>query len=480
MAIITTDNQHYTDIANAIRSAAGSSDQYKPEEMATAISEIVDMFLTTSILSVTAPAGSTVTCAKGEVIKNATEKNGKWWFWGLENGEWTVNATLNGMEDSAVVSIESPGVYEANLYYIKIYGISRNTASSSPDWTRTDDAVGLTATASEGTISGASDFDSRYPWSGIQRETLSTGDVMVKIPKFYFRRYLDGSVEHIEIANMPTDGFKLHPAFNHSGIETDCVYVGAYKSGYTSGENSVSLPGKKLTVSGNFYPSISTIRSAAKAKGNGWGLIDISTISAIQMLFLVEFATNDSQLAVGSGCTGTGAAKNTGTCDNVPNLTGRPAGTDTMVDVVWRGIEGIWGNMEEYVDGIIFDSGSYYICNDPDKYGNSVTSDYTELSYTGPVRNVSGNVIKTMGLDNNGNEHIMLPASASTTSSTDEYYCDCFSSANKTNIAYARGGSVSSSSGYEYEPGIFEGRASTGTTSTTVNHVISRLLYIPA
>ena len=434
MAIITTDNQHYTDIANAIRSAAGSSDQYKPEEMATAISEIVDMFLTTSILSVTAPAGSTVTCAKGEVIKNATKKNGKWWFWGLENGEWTVNATLNGMEDSAVVSIESPGVYEANLYYIKIYGISRSTASSSPDWTRTDDAVGLTATASEGTTSGASDFDSRYPWSGIQRETLSTGDVMVKIPKFYFRRYLDGSVEHIEIANMPTDGFKLHPAFNHSGIESDCVYVG----------------------------------------------IDISTVSAIQMLFLVEFATNDSQLAVGSGCTGSGAAKNTGTCDNVPNLTGRPDGTDTMVDVVWRGIEGIWGNVEEYVDGIILDSGSYCICNDPDKYGNSVTSDYTELSYTGPVRNVTGNVIKTMGLDNNGNEHIMLPASASTTSSTDEYYCDCFSSVSKTNIAYARGGSVRSASGYEHEPGIFAGRATNGTTSTTANRIMSRLLYIPA
>lgn len=480
MAIVTTDSQYYSAIAGAIRSVTGSSDQYKPEEMATAISEIVDMFLTTSILSVTAPAGSTVTCSRGEVIKNAIEKNGKWWFWGLENGEWTVNATLNGMKDSTVVSIESPGVYEANLYYIKIYGISRNTTSSSPDWTRTNDAVGLTATASKGTTSGASDFDSRYPWSDIQRETLSTGDVMVKIPKFYFRRYLDGDVEHIEIANMPTDGFKLHPAFNHSGIESDYVYVGAYKSGYTSGENSVSLPGKKLTVSGNDYPSISTVRSLAKAKGNGWGLIDISTVSAIQMLFLVEFATNDSQLAVGSGCTGTGAAKNTGTCDNVPNLTGHPVGTDTRVDVVWRGIEGIWGNVEEYVDGIIFDFGSYYICNDPDKYGNRVTSDYIELSYTGPVRNVSGNIIKTMGLDKKGNEHIMLPASASTNSTTDEYYCDSFSSVNKTNMSYARGGSVHSLSGYEHEPGIFEGRATTGTTSTTVINVISRLLYIPA
>lgn len=40
MAIVTTDNQHYTDIAAAIRSKNGTETQYKPSEMAAAISAI--------------------------------------------------------------------------------------------------------------------------------------------------------------------------------------------------------------------------------------------------------------------------------------------------------------------------------------------------------------------------------------------------------------------------------------------------------
>lgn len=40
MAIVTTDNQHYADIADAIREKNGSSDQYRPDQMAGAISDI--------------------------------------------------------------------------------------------------------------------------------------------------------------------------------------------------------------------------------------------------------------------------------------------------------------------------------------------------------------------------------------------------------------------------------------------------------
>lgn len=40
MAIVTTDNQHYTDIAAAIRSKNGTETQYKPSEMAAAIQAI--------------------------------------------------------------------------------------------------------------------------------------------------------------------------------------------------------------------------------------------------------------------------------------------------------------------------------------------------------------------------------------------------------------------------------------------------------
>ena len=51
---------------------------------------------TKSVIIVTAPTGSTVTCTKGTTVKTATEKNGEWWFKGLEIGTWTLRAEKDG------------------------------------------------------------------------------------------------------------------------------------------------------------------------------------------------------------------------------------------------------------------------------------------------------------------------------------------------------------------------------------------------
>lgn len=47
-----------------------------------------------NILTVNAPAGSTVTATKGGEIKTAVENNGVWTFKGLEAGTWTITASL--------------------------------------------------------------------------------------------------------------------------------------------------------------------------------------------------------------------------------------------------------------------------------------------------------------------------------------------------------------------------------------------------
>ena len=49
---------------------------------------------------------------------------------------------------------------------------------------------------------------------------MPTGDVMVKIPKFWYRRYRTLTVEHIIIADKPMDNFALHPAFDRGGEAT--------------------------------------------------------------------------------------------------------------------------------------------------------------------------------------------------------------------------------------------------------------------
>ena len=408
------------------------------------------------------------------VTKDGRTYNGKWvsseniWsFTKLKGiGTYTVTATNGTDTVSTQVTIELAGQSKSvDLSFINIYGISRDIAKSSPAWARTDKAVGMTATATVGTVAGSSDFDNCYPWSGIVRETLSTGDVMVKIPKFYFQRYREGNIEHIRIANKATNGFTLHPAFNHGGVEKDYLYVGAYKT--TSGNKSIS----------GVHPLVeqtrATMRSNAKAKGAGWGIIDIAALSAIQMLILVEFANNDVQSVIGRGyCDYNSYDLSTGTCDNVSGLTGRPAGIDGNVDVIWRGIEGFWGNVREWVDGVNWIDSSYYVCNDPSKYADNTSENYTALSFRGAT-NWSSSYITQEGIDTGSNPHVMLPSAASRGSATTGYCDACWSRINFSVFHYGGSWADSSVVGLfvvSFESASFDMYSWCG----------SRLLYIPS
>ena len=420
---------------------------------------------TGATLTVTAPAGVTVTVSKdGKIKTKVADSDGVAVFKGLSTGVWTV--TITDGVDISTDTVQIDADYEMEMSFVKIYGIYRDITASSPEWAREDNAVGKTAVASVGTVAGSSDFDTCYPWSGIARETLDTGDVMVKIPKFWFRRYREGNIEHIKIAESPADGFSLHPAFNRAGVEKDYLYVGAYK---TSG-NNLSVSGASPTVN----KLRNTFRTNAAGKGDGWSLWDIAALSAIQMLILVEFATNDVQSAIGRGyCdkTSSGAAIKTGTCDSVANLTGRPAGTDGLVDVVWRGIEGLWGNVWEWVDGVNWNGGTYYVCNDPSQYADDTATNYTALSFKGAT-NWSSSYITEEGLDTGDNEHVMLPAAAGSGSES-TYDCDACKSSTGWG-GFRRGG--------DWSNGSVCGLATVGMdkkASDSSSSIGSRLQYIP-
>lgn len=417
-----------------------------------------------AIIAVTYPEGSTCTCSNGTKTLKARDTSGKALF-NVTVGEWTVSCTDGSETASETVSIAAGGQVKAvELSYVKIYGIMRDITNSSPVWARTDNAVGMNATASVGTVAGSSDFDNCYPWSVIQRETLSTGDVMVKIPKFWFQRYREGNIEHIRIADKKTTGFDLHPAFNHAGVEVNHIYVGAYKTS----SNNKSVTGATPQVG----QTRATMRNNAKNKGTGWSLIDISALSAIQMLMLVEFADNNMQSKIGRGyCDGNSDSIKTGSCDSVANLTGRPAGTDGKVDVVWRGIEGFWGNVWEWVDGLNFNNGAYYVCNDISKYADDTATNYEKLSYT-VATNWSASYITEEGLDTGNNTHVIMPKAAGSGSES-TYECDgCWSSTGW--CVFNRGGAWSHGS----ICGLFTADIDVDSSDQGVN-VCSRLLYIP-
>lgn len=225
-----------------------------------------------------------------------------------------------------------------------IYGIRRLIASSDPAWERLDDSVGMTATASVGSTAGYSDFDGADIYKDMQRVTIHN-QVFVQVPKFYYQRFVMGGYDYIRISQYQHDGFLLHPAFqyDHNGYEAEWVYVGAY----LMGDNGVSQTG--LRIMNAAAPA--TYRSNANSIVTGGQCIDITILSMIRFLYLVEFATYASQKVLGTG-TGVRSAYFTGACDNVPNLTGNDGGGDGTCRVIYRGIEDIYGEYWQWIDSV--------------------------------------------------------------------------------------------------------------------------------
>lgn len=406
-----------------------------------------------STLTVIAEEGSIITVAKDD--KSFTSTDNPAVFKKLEDGTWNATAEKEGTTPVSQ-DIELKTNYTLELMG-KIYGISRDITASSPHWIRTHDAVGMNATASVGTVPGESDFDTIYPWSEIHRETLSTGDVMVYIPKFYYQRYREGNIEYINIADRALDGFSLHPLFDRPDRERDAAYVGAYETSYYN--KSVSGVSQQASI------TRAEFRNSAREKGTGWGIIDLSAFSAIQMLILVEFATNDVQTAIGAGRVNASSGSGTGSCDSVPNLTGK-SGLET---VVYRGIENPWGNYLKFVDGLNWLTGDYYFCNDPSKYADGTSDGYQKLTYEGSIWN---NVyITKVGLDENFS-HIMLAEDANGGSAS-TYFCDSAWSATGWRV-FAHGGyfANSTSAGLFTEHITYDGSGRDGVIG-------SRLLYLP-
>ncbi len=432
-----------------------------------------------AMIVVSYPAGGECTCVNGSTTLTA-DASGNFTFKVRRKGTWTVNLAYAGLTEAKNVEItESDVCIHITMKVGNVYGIRRNVEAASPDWTRTDDAVGFTATASVGTVAGSSSFDNCYPWNGIARETLSTGDVMVKIPSFYYNRYVEGDYEYIKIADVALPGFELHPAFKYANAEKDCIYIGAYKIRANSSEYT-SASGASLD---NVHVELSTARETVALKGEGWSLADFLAWSAIQMLILVEFATNDSQTAIGYGAQyiNDNAPIKTGTCDSVPNLTGvKGISSKEKMDVVWRGLEGLWGNATEWIDGVkataVANSAvqyliqAYYICTD-----RSDADAYSQLSFncmSVGSTSVYNSPISRMGYDENY-PYAMFPSEA--TGGVRTGYCDGLSVTSPEGTVYfAKHGQLGGT------PTINDSGNQVGLFDlTTFGAATVRLMYIP-
>ena len=176
-------------------------------------------------------------------------------------------------------------------------------------YTRTGDATKNTAIASrmrrcvlnaDGTVNYYLDAaDSTKKEDGTDAVLDGTdGNVMVQVPKFWYKYEYKDNEHHWSITDDPASGYDVHPAFVRGGGEVDYRYVGAYQA-------SINDAGDKLeSVSGKFCVAGKTrdeFRQLAAAVGDGWHQLDWYLNNALQLLALIEFGTFDMQSASAIG-----------------------------------------------------------------------------------------------------------------------------------------------------------------------------------
>jgi hypothetical protein len=293
--------------------------------------------------------------------------------------------------------------------------------------------------------------------------TGADGNVMVEIPKFYFAYSRTGNVNSWRIRTTPTLGFTLHPAFVKAGVEVDYRYIGAYDacyldatdSTYKSGLNldnmttNLDLANDKLASVSGIYPLVGVTRaqcrSLAANNGTGWHQLDFALWSAVQMLYLVEYADFNSQGNLGAGNTNGGYFASSADQNDSPhtiagasNSLGN-ASTDATTGagvsakpgtsfMSYRGIENWYGNCWTWADGInvnVSATGNVHVTNDYRDFADATAAGHTLITSafptaTGFIRDLLNTGAYFLSSSNSG--------ASSTTFITDQHFASASAS----------------------------------------------------
>lgn len=389
----------------------------------------------------------------------------------------------------------------------KIYGVSWDK-SATVTLTRTDDAAGMTAAAGVGAGTVTNDFDTAEIYSEITEVEDALGNKFVRIPKFYIKKTDGVDYKTWQISKRYFAGAYLPWCFYNFSTGGSYAYVDV-------GKYPASLSGaNKLESKADVFPlvdkNIVEFRGYAQANGAGYQQLDIHVYDMLQVLFLVEFATLDSQSVMYGWANGVSDKLATVEESSVNRIivanadaalfaTGQPIGIGTSnygnqiasnriitsIDVydasnkaisfdgdavniavgnylynlgwkngfssgiaatsgsltsnsdgknpmVYRGIENLYGNIWQFVDGVNVNDNQGWVCKNPASYTSNVfASPYKQLGY---VNKNANNYVKFMGFDSD------LPFAEFPTDVSTNYYKDYYYQSAGQRIAFGGGG----------------------------------------
>lgn len=325
-------------------------------------------------LIVTTKKGVTVTVTNGVITYNATS-NGKATFTVPNYGKWTVSATINGTVISKVVDVTEAKQIPVLLGYQTMTAVI-NLSNSNPTTcvTYADDAVGMTAEQWD-------EFFGHYPvllkdgkevgrldrnnyalfedGSLADIESGKSGDVMIAFPRRGLKITKSGTTTMtISMTNDPDNPDFKYYAHQRGSVQKNVFYIGAFK-GYKDGDNKLrSLSGKTPTVS----ITIGAARTYAQNNGSGYEQSAFYQLLFRQCAYVMKFGSLNSQTAVGKGLVSASAKVNTGGANaygmdcEIIKASNPSYMTDGKHQVKCLGVEDFWGNVWEWIDGLVTDS----------------------------------------------------------------------------------------------------------------------------
>jgi hypothetical protein len=262
-----------------------------------------------------------------------------------------------------------------------IYGVS-GLAQESPSLTRTDDAINLTYDIDYETGEVHSDFNNVFPWNESTVKEID-GNVFLEMPDMWFRVGTDNQNRITDVA------VSKEPGAIGNWYKVDKFCYGLYGGSFVDGKLA-SLPNKYRFRS----KTRAQFRSFAKANGNNYFQLDLYHKTVMNFLWLIEFATKDSD-SIMTGSKGTGTSFNTGSTSFLTTPSGFNPVTKQMR---WHYIEDFIGNLYEWVDGAFWNDTSLYVTDNPDNYTETQT-DYS--LFTPAFLSTTGNCLAAIGWDPN-------------------------------------------------------------------------------
>jgi len=206
----------------------------------------------------------------------------------------------------------------------------------------------------------------------------------------------------------------------------------------TTGDKLCSVAAVKPASSKNTNITLPSFRTLAHNRGSGWELQTFNQISAIQLLYLVEYANFDTQSTIGAGVSAitddgstnmaipTGYTAGIGTNGvQLGNTTGEcplvVSGAYAAKAMSYRGVENFYGNIWKWVDGINIKADRQPWIADHDYVSDQFSHPYVN---TGLANGATDGYISNIGFNSTMN-YGFIPSAVGGSSSTyipDYYY----------------------------------------------------------